>query len=229
MAVITISRQYGSGGDEIADRVCQIMDYRHFDKRLIAKSAMEAGITDQEIIDYSEDNHKMRSFFDKLFGRTRTVGKISYWKEDSHGTRITDVINLSDEYALSLVCKAIEAAYQAGNTVILGRGGQMILKDRPDVLHVRVEAPLEERIQRVKASLVTEQRSSQELLDIRRAAQDLIEQRDLASADYLKSYYNVDWADPLLYHVVINSARFNQEQSAQIIAEMAMRLQPVQA
>ena len=38
MTVITISRQYGSGGDEIADRVCELLGYRHFDKRLIIAS-----------------------------------------------------------------------------------------------------------------------------------------------------------------------------------------------
>ncbi len=49
MAVLTISRQYGSGGDDIADQVCRILGYRHFTKRHIARAAMEAGLSEQEI------------------------------------------------------------------------------------------------------------------------------------------------------------------------------------
>ena len=51
MAVITISRQYGSGGDEIASRVCELLGYRYFDKRMMAQVASEAGLSSKEVID----------------------------------------------------------------------------------------------------------------------------------------------------------------------------------
>ena len=68
MTVITISRQYGSGGDEVALRVCEMLEYRYFDKMLMRQVASEVGFSAGEIVDFSEDNYKVRSFLDRLFG-----------------------------------------------------------------------------------------------------------------------------------------------------------------
>ena len=68
MAVITISRQYGSEGDEIAANVCQVLGYRSFDKQLMAKVATEVGLTEGEVVDFTEDQHKVRGFLDRLWG-----------------------------------------------------------------------------------------------------------------------------------------------------------------
>jgi len=220
MSVITISRQYGSGGDEIADRVCELLGYRHFDKRLIKEAAVEAGLSDQEVIDYTEDSYRVKNFIERLTGRPIPVAKVSVWKEDSKGVRSAENVILSDDVALGLVQKAVKAAHQVGNMIIVGRGGQLILKDQPDVLHVRIEAPMEERIQRVKELLKQEKQAYQADINLRRAAQDVIVTRDFASADYIQQYYAVDWADPLLYHIVLNSAKVTVEQAAQIIVDL---------
>ncbi len=57
-------------------------------------------------------------------------------------------------------------------------------------------------------------------LDTRRAAQDLIEERDAASADYLKRFYGVDWSDPLHYHLVINSGKLSLVLAAQVVIDL---------
>ena len=162
----------------------------------------------------------MKNFIERLTGRPIPVAKVSMWKEDSKGVRSSENVVLSDDIALGLVQKAVKAAQQAGNMVIVGRGGQIILKDHADVLHVRIEAPMEERIQRVKEQLKQEKQAFQADINLRRAAQDVIVTRDFASADYIQQYYAVDWADPLLYHIVLNSAKVTVEQAAQIIVEL---------
>ncbi len=224
MAIITISRQYGSGGDEIASRACEILGYQHFDKRLIARATMEVGLSEQEIVDYSEDNHKVRGFLDRLFGRSAVVAETRIWREDSTGARSSESIQLSEEAALALVQKAVRSAYRVGNIVIIGRAGQVILKDNPGVLHVRIEAPLEERIQRIKEQIRQARKLYHADIELRRDAQDTIIERDAASADYLRRFYHVDWDDPLLYHLVINTGRLSIERSAEIIAELAKEL-----
>lgn len=221
MAVITISRQYGSGADEIAARVCETMGYRHFDKRLIARAASEAGISAQEAIDYSEENYKVRGFLERLFGRSAPVAQVRVWKEDASGVRSTEDMPLSEEAALSLVQHSIHSAYETGNVLIIGRGGQALLQKEPGVLHVRIEAPLEDRIQRVKEHFKESRRLFQADIEIRRAAQDWIYERDLASEDYLRRYYNIDWADPLLYHVVLNTGKLTIEQATHTIVDLA--------
>ena len=137
MAVITISRQYGSGGDEIVDRVCKLLGYRCFDKQLLIQAANEAGLSEQEITDFSDENYKVENFMDRLFNRSsprrlerKTTG------------RLNGEPRLTEAMAFALVNKAIEAACKVGNIVIVGRGGQIVLKDCSNVLHVRIEAPL---------------------------------------------------------------------------------------
>lgn len=223
MAVITISRQYGSGGDEVAVRVCRMMGYRLFDKYMILRAANEAGLTSQEAIDYSEENYKLQGFFDRLYSRTRQTAQAWTWVDESPRTRAD--IPLSEETAIALVRQAVKGAYKTGNMVILGRGGQLLLRDCPGVLHVRVEAPLEARIQTVREKLLETCHDNRDMIETRRAAKELIENRDESSADYLKRFYGVDWADPMLYHLVINAGRVEVELAAEMIAELAMRLQ----
>lgn len=104
----------------------------------------------------------------------------------------------------------------------------MILQGKPDVLHVRVEAPLEMRVQRVKDELKESLHAYDASIDLRRKAQDMVVERDSASADYIKRFYNAAWNDATLYHVVINMGRVNILQAAEIVAMLAKEL-PVRA
>ncbi len=219
MSVITISRQYGSGGDEIAELICATTGYHLFEKHILARAAYDVGLSEQEIIDFSEDQFKAESLFDRMFGRSRPVASVRYWKETKEGTRKAEEMELDQEHALLLVQKAIETAYEMGDMVIVGRGGQMVLKDRPDVLHVRIEAPLEDRLLRVRSEPHMASRTYANSVEARRAAQDLIAANDLASADYLQRVYHVDWSDPSLYHMIINTGRLRVEQAAGVILE----------
>jgi len=221
MTVITISRQFGSYGDEIAQKLCEILGYQYFDKQLVMQAASEAGLSEQEIMDYSEENYKVRNFLDRMLSRPQTLGHVRVWKEDAQGVRSPGAIPLTEETALDLVQKAIRHAHQVGNVVIVGRGGQVILQNEPDVLHVRVEAPLETRIQRVK-----QWQPFETSVDLRRAAQDIIELKDLASADYLQRFYNVRWNDPALYHIIINTEKLRIDQVASMLAHLAREFSP---
>ena len=221
MAVITISRQFASYGNDIAEMICESTGYYLFDKRIIAEAAVEVGLSDEEVVDFSEENYKIRGFFNRLFGRSH----LQIWKEMEDGVRATEEVKLSEENALLLVRKAIENAHKMSDTVIVGRGGQIILQESPDVLHVRVETPIEERIQRVRSHPKIANRSFIGPLEARRAALDLIEESDDASADYLKRFYEVDWSDPMLYHILINTGKLSVEQAVPLIVETAKQLQ----
>ena len=209
MTVVTISRQFGSGGDEIAGRVCQLLGFRYFDKELMAQVATEMGLAEDEIVDLSEDVHEIRGFLKRLFSASRKVTQIEAIPEDRPGSVIEVVKKLDEAQSIALVQSTIRAVYEEGNVVIVGRGGQAILKDKPDVLHVRIEAPLDSRVQRLC------DRANFSL----GGAHDTAIKRDRASADYLKRFYNIDWADSLLYDLVINTGRVNIEAAAQLIAK----------
>ena len=205
MTVITISRQYGSGGDAIAARLCELLGYRYFDKAMMTRVAAEAGLAPKEIIDSQEDRHKVASFVDRLFGVRVSEAWIS---KEADGTRTVEVGELDAKRYAAMAHDLIQAAYEQGNVVILGRGGQVVLKGKPGVLHVRLEAPFEERVRRV---------TEQQKFVSPEAAREFITDRDRGGEDYLRRYYNVDWTDPTLYHLVINTGLWELEAAAQVI------------
>jgi CMP/dCMP kinase len=228
MAVITVSRQYGSGGDEISDLVCQQLGYHHFDRRQIARAAFEAGFSEQEIVHYSEyleESFKLKKFVKHLMRRRSNPSPKTADRLETDAKMLNAEDQLYNEAsALALVQKAIKAAYQAGNMLIIGRGGQIVLRDYQGVLHVRIEAPLEYRIQRINSRLREEQRAYYPQMEIRRAAQDLIAERDSDSASYIRRFYGADWGDPFLYHAVLNTAKLSIDQAARIIVDMVKSL-----
>ena len=227
MAVITLSRQFGSGGDEIVEKLCQITGYSLLDKRILEKAAVEAGISDQEIVDYSEANYKVKNLLERLFGINRPVARVSVWSEDTDGLRSQSQLVLSEEHALVLVRKAVEMAYQAGNIIVVGRGGQAILKNRPGALHVRVISGFEDRIIRTRRDPRLANVQFSDSVEARRAAQDLMLKHDEASAEYLQRFHNINWDDPYLYHLIVNTSKVSIENAARAIAELARQLEPM--
>jgi cytidylate kinase len=214
MTVITISRQYGSGGDEIAARVCEMLGYRYFDKRLMAEVALDVGLSPTEIVDFSEDHYQGRSFLDRLLGRERNPRVVGRWTEDTRGARIKESAELDEAQTITFVQSIIEAAYRHGNVVIVGRGGQAILKESPGVFHVQVQAPLALQSQRLhelaKVSLTE--------------AQEMAINHDRTTAAYLKRFYHIDWLNPYLYDLVINTKKFRVEAASQLIVSAVRHL-----
>lgn len=224
MAVITISREFGSGGDEVAYRLCEVLGYRSFSKVEILQAAEETAMPKHIAIDYSEDTHEVQTFLDRLFGRTASPAQKLAWSQDPSIATRPERSDVDDVAVLSLVKRAIKGAVRADNMVIIGRGGQVLLKDTPGVLHIRIIAPIEDRIQKVKTQLKQERNDYQADIEIRRMAQDMIVTRDMASADYLKKFYDVDWDDSTLYHAVLNMGKLSVEQAVQIVVAMAHTL-----
>jgi cytidylate kinase len=213
MAVITVSRQAGSGGDEIARRVCELLGYHYFDKQLMTQVAADVGLSQQEMVDFSEEHYKFKSFLDLLFSSSY-VAHVRTWTQDATGKETLSLQALNEAQCIDLIRSTIRAAYLRGNIVIVGRGGQAILKKRPNVLHVRLEAPLGPRIHRVQ----TREGMSYQ------AAKARVAEHDEAAAQYLFRFFKIRWDDPLLYHLVINTGQWELEAAAQVIVHAASQL-----
>ena len=206
MAVVTISRQYGSGGDEIARMVCDRLGYRYFDKDLMTTLCDPAKLSCDDISDLTEDTHRVQSRIERFF--------------DDYPMDIAEIINRqlqapgerrSPEVSFEQVESLMNTAYERGNVVVVGRGGQVILHDKPGVLHVRVEAPLEARIARVQQA---------EGLDAA-VARERLEERDRAAVDYVQRFCHVDPADPHLYDLVISTRAVAPDVAADLIGRAA--------
>jgi CMP/dCMP kinase len=221
MSVITISRQYGSGGDEIAAQVCEQLGYKYFDKQLMSKIASEVSLAEVQMSDISEDTYKGRNFLERLLvpsSRVKTA-EIRSWTRDTGGGRSVLVETLDEEATINLVQATVEAVYKLDNIVIVGRGGQAILQKKPGVLHVRIEAPQEKRLANIQRQ--------EELNEAE--ARDLIDEKDKAADTYLRRFHTINWNNPLLYHLVINTGKLESAAAAQLICETVKYLEPIQS
>ena len=186
MSVITVSRQLGSLGTTLGRQVAARLGYRLVHRELINRAAKLAGAPDMALAAIDELG---------LFGI-----EPDQTQQHAYLQAVRDIIEML----------AIE-----GNVVIVGRAGQAILQDDPDVLHLRVVAPLQTRIQRiVKAHQIST-----------KAARAQIEDSDRFRAQYLKRFYNIQWDDPSLYHLVINTGHISLETSAEVVCS-ALRHAP---
>lgn len=217
MAVITISRQVGCGRLEIVQQVCRRLGYSYFDKRLLVQEALRMGLTESEIADFPEE-YKAKTLLQNLFAPgSRVITSTPIRVRDESGIEKKLIRHLDETDYASLVGRAIVAAYERGNIVIVGRGAQVILKDRPGVLHVRLIAPLRVRVKRIQ---------EREGWDEKKAL-EYIQERDRAIAEYMEQFHWVKWDDPELYHITINTDKCGLEESAQIIIEAVRRLEHV--
>ncbi|HVU10349.1 MAG TPA: cytidylate kinase-like family protein [Phototrophicaceae bacterium] len=209
MTTITISRHYGTGGRKIAARVRELLDYRFFDRVFMEQVATEVGLSRGEIADFSEEDFKARSFLERI------TSSIPADMVINPTALINPVVSTFDDAAsINMITQTVKRAYQLDNVVIVGRGSQVILRDQPQVLHVLIVAPVETRLKRLQEV---------EGLSLQEAGRQ-IEARDKAVRQYLEHFFGVQWDDPLLYHLVINTGLCELEQAAQLIVEASRLL-----
>jgi len=222
MSVITISRQRGCGGTEISRRLCELLGYTFFDKSLMVQVAADVGMSDRDAIDFSEDNYKVKGFLTRLFSRgPRPVPEFMTTNTMPESGSMLTVTQLDESRSIFFIRRTILAAYERSNVVILGRGGQAVLKDMPDVLHVRLVAPEGARVRRIQA---------RENISFSQAYQMMVD-RDQASVQFLDEFFGLRADDPALYHLMINTGKIELEAAAQIIVATVheMQSEPVHA
>ncbi|MBV5323526.1 cytidylate kinase-like family protein [bacterium] len=124
MSVITISREFGSEGDAIAQKVAQVLGYHFVDKKFIGTILGQYGY-----VEFDKEYETLPTFWERF---------------DAQRERQRDVM-------VTMLNKVIQAVAHHGNVVILGRSGFEVLGSFADVLHVRLQAPYSIRVGRVMA------------------------------------------------------------------------------
>lgn len=209
MAVITISRELGSNGDQIADLLCEKLGYCRVDKDVLSQIAERAGVDVKAILKKEQDGaQKPRLISDQmtsLYGRAPSA--------------FAQKSGLDDQTYVRVVRETITHYAGEGRAVIVGRGGQMILRDDPRALHVHLHASPDVRAQRLI------ERHGISPLEAKRR----IEQSDTQKREYIRAWYDkANWKDVKYYHLVIDTGRFDAEQVATIIALAAQAIDKAQ-
>lgn len=204
MAVVTISRVLGSGGDDISAEVAQGLDYQLVDNALIVKVAERAGVSVERAEHYDE-RYQSRVFeWLKNFIEPR-VGKI-----------LIDGGEHMDPHSYIEYCKTVILGLaETGNVVIVGRASQIILKDVENAFHVRIDAGLDFRVRRIM-----EKRGITE-----REALEMIRKSDAMKKNYFEHYIKADWNDPLNYHLILDSSRLGLELTTSVIIDTVRKFE----
>jgi len=217
--ILTLSRELGSGGIAIVQKLAQRLDWKIIDKEIITRVAEMAECTEGEIAPFDQEEfHRIKMLFKDIASPTTGGGLMfpfaagGYMEPYWIPTGVNDPKIIDESRYLQLTKAVIENLAEKGNVIIVGRGGCVLLKDNPDTLHLRIVCPIDARIKRLK-----------EVSNIDDAqARQTLERRDKSSADYLKYFYHVDWNNPYLYNLTINTGRRTLNDAEQIIYHALM-------
>ena len=218
MPVITLSRQLGSHGEEVAAKVAREMDLRLIDAATIHRAAQRAGVPEVALAELEHEGE--RGLADRMLNVLRVMPSLqssfafstppagepstSYSEPSTLSIPFAGLfsptappISASLESYVRMVGLVIRGSAREGNVLIVGRGGQALLSKYPGILHVQIVAPLNDRIK------VVAEREGLEW----RAAQNRVRASDRARTDYVRRYHGADRLDSTLYHLVINTGR----------------------
>ena len=182
--IITIEREYGCGGGDIAQLVANRLGWKLWDQKLTEEIARLANCPKALVEEREEKNDPLYYRLFKSFMRGSYEGAINAPK-----------LNLLDsETILKISRRVVEDAAEKGNCVIVGRGSQQFLKGRTDTLRIFLYAPREDKVRR----LIRRGKSEKE-------AEELIDSVDHERADFIQRYFNVEWPDRPIYHSMLNT------------------------
>jgi len=189
MAIIAISHQMGAGGTEIGMGAAQRLGYHYVDQELIQDAVRRYGLVEEKLSHLDESKPTL---FERFDAETR-------------------------HYITILQTTLLEFA-ENDNVVLMGRGGQWLLRGIPHVVRVRVIAPFEQRVRQwiKRTAEVAGETPNQ------RAAADLLRRDDSEKAGRMRYLYEVDVADPSLYDLVINTEKLRYEAAVEMV-ERAVR------
>ena len=212
MSVITISKEFASGGLNIARDLAEKIDHDYLDKEIVKQVADHTKVSHQEVRDFEEEGHiNLRAHLSRIidldiFKESSPAGEAEVETTYDEREKIPYSFDTqgwidSDIYR-DMICKIISELGQRPNVIIVGRGGQCILQEQNNVINIRIIANMPNRIARLK-------KDNPDLSDA--AARKQIEAMDKKSQEYIKFYFKQDWNNPKLYDIVINTSRISDD------------------
>lgn len=194
--VLTVSREFGSGGGRIARIVAEKLGWKLLDGELIDAIAAASNVDPKVVSSYDEhvEGWLRRMNRQAMRGAALAAGVVP--------TR--DSV-FDPDVAAELSRQIIEQAYTDGGCVIVGRGSQFILQNKPDAYHVFVYAPFKERVHRLRTRLEPGAKVEQRIHTV-----------DGERALYLRQRFGREWNDLHLYDLMISSCE-NEDRTAGVI------------
>jgi cytidylate kinase len=182
--VVTIEREYGSGGGEIAAAVAQRLGWKLWDQALSNEIARLMECDCRVVEELGEKR-------DPLFHRLM----MAFMRGSHEGSLNAPRLKIADAECIREVAETVvRSAAERGECVIVGRGSAYYLHGRRDTFHVFISAPFGEKVRRLRAGGKSEKDAVQ-----------LAETVDRDREAFIRQYFHVDWFDRHRYHLMVNS------------------------
>jgi cytidylate kinase len=194
--VLTVNREFGSGGGRIAQTIAGWLGWKLLDREIIDAIAYAAHVDAKMVQHYDEHVVSWLRRLNQQAMRSAALAAGLELGEDS----VFDA-----EEMVKITQKIVGQAYSDGNCVIVGRGAQCVLQHKPDVYHVFVYAPLRDRILRLRNRLEKGANVEQRIRTV-----------DSERAKYLQEYFGKNWCNMHLYDLMISSCE-NEDATARAI------------
>lgn len=205
MPVITVSRQYASGGSNIARLVSERLGWTLVDNEFVDRVARQAGLSRKEV---EQREERVPGLAERLaralaFSSPEVFVATGEPPEPQFGSE-ADLVRATE----AVINQAVQ---QEERLIMVGRGAQAHLAQHEDTLHVYVVAPREVRV-----------RAAADRLGVSaKEAEDCVDKTDEGRRRYVKANYHRQWDDATNYHLVLNTAVFSYEQCADLIERAA--------
>ncbi len=204
LPVITIARQFGSGGHEVGERIARELNVPFYDKALIAMAAKQSGLS-EEVFEHADEKATNSLLYSMVMG--------SY---GGFGGRVPGLNEMPINDKLFIIqSDIIKKAAAEGPCVIIGRCANYILREFPHCLNVFVHADKAARIERIVSRNLCEEKK----------APDFITKKDKQRANYYNFYSNNRWDDLSNYNLTVDTSKFTVEKAVEIILDAARSLE----
>jgi cytidylate kinase len=208
MAIVTIARLTGSGGDIIASQVADGLGYGLVDSSIIIRVAEDAGVSIEHAKSLDERSESKTIEWLKSIMIPRTE---KFLREK--GKYMDETSRLNPEGYLEYVKNVLVGLAEKGNIVIVGRGGQYILKDWENAFHIRIVADMNSRIYWIREHYKISETE----------ALDRIKKSDSMRRNFIERNFHAGWDDPLAYHMVVNSSILGIDLTSNFLIETAKK------
>jgi cytidylate kinase len=187
--IVTVEREFGCGAPAIAADLARSLGWKLWDQELTQEIAKVANVDCSEVERHEE----------KVDSRLYRIARVFWRGSYERATPLSEAQAFDADCMLRMMQEIMERIAQEGNAVIVGRGAPYLLRERSDSFHVFMYAPRPEKIRRVMAG----GKSSKE-------AEELVDSIDRERMAYVKHYFDAEWPNRTLYHLMINTAIGNQ-------------------
>ena len=194
--IITISREFGSGGRTVGKQVAERLGISYYDKELVKQVAVETGF-DEKFVEQQGEYAPTKSWLSYAFAARGSQGVMNGMS--------------TDDFLWAIQNKVIRELAEKGPCVIVGRCADYILRDREDCLNVFVHADMKSRAERIVRLYGESEKSPEKRL----------EEKDKKRKVYYKHYTGQEWGMSQNYHLSLNSAEFGIETCSELIVSLA--------